>query len=79
MDIYEYGCLPFTSKTHLVSNCANERKNFDWKIPFGARAFHFIGKKRKYIVRPGAKAGERGGQGGGEIPGARTGLGGPKF
>ena len=41
------GCLPFTSKTHPVSNCANGTQKFRWKIPFGARAFHFPYDRKK--------------------------------
>ena len=52
-----YGCLPFTSKTQLVSNCANGTNNFDWKIPFGARAFHFpYDQKTPEIYRKGPGA-----------------------
>ena len=34
-----------------------ERNNFDWKIPFGARAFHFpYDRKKREIYRKGPGA-----------------------
>ena len=58
----DHGCLPFTSKTHLVSNCAHGTQKFRLENPVRSTRFPFpvkwdtlnaekTGKNRKYIVQ----------------------------
>ena len=40
-DCVHLGCLPFTSKTHLVSNCANGTQKFRLENPVRSTRFPF--------------------------------------
>ena len=41
------GCLPFTSKTHLVSNCANGMHKFRLENPVRSTRFPFPVRSKK--------------------------------
>ena len=50
------GCLPFTSQTHLVSNCANGTQTFRLENPVRSTRFPFPVRKKPEIYRKGPGA-----------------------